>query len=76
MGAAFKTPITEPLISGPHNDFSLPKSFSAQLAALKGQMLLEQLAAELKTKPTGTGASREPQPAAGSFLNCWKGACN
>ena len=76
MGAAFKTPITEPLISGPHNDFSLPESFSAQLAALKGQMLLEHLAAELKTETTVNGASHEPKPAAGSFLNCWKGACN
>ena len=68
MCAAFKMPVTEPLVSGPHNDFSLPESFSAELAALKGQRLLDQLAAELQAKTTVTGASHEPQPAAGSFL--------
>ena len=67
IGAAFKLPITEPLISGPHNDFSLPDSFSAELAALKGQTLLEQLAAELKTKTNVSGKYNYPTPAACSF---------
>ena len=75
MGAAFKMPITEPLLSGPHNEFSLPEGFSAELATLKGQMLLEQLAAELKAKTTVTSASHEPKPAAGSSLTTWKGPC-
>lgn len=73
MGAAFQRPITEPLLSGPHNDYCLPEGFSSQLAGLKGQMLLEQLAAELKTKAAVTKLPQEPvpapapTPAAGSF---------
>jgi len=67
VGAAFKKPITEQLISGPHNNFSLPEGFSSELAGLKGQKLLEQLAANLCSKTIVTDTAQQPEQGAPLF---------